>query len=266
MDEPVEDAALAEPDLATATAGELEEEPPAPAPPAPPPATAEDGGGEDGEPRRSPWTALALIALVVVLGLGAILLLGDGGDDQQASTTTTTAASTTRTTAATASEDCPTPNDDYQAVSDAPAGFTLEYPASWQPIREASGEERLLLSAGGECYFQVTVRRAAPATAQAEIQQALSGLELLTEPQSVTLNGLPATLYLYYTPKTEDSPVEGVHVHYFLLNGDQLYSMVFQALPTSELLDLVPAFDRVAKSFTLQAQTPAPGGTTTTGG
>lgn len=243
----------------------VEDEPPTtPAPPPPPAATgpADSGGGPPpGETPRSPWKAIALIALVVVLGLGAVLLLKDDGDDKQV------ASSTTTTTAATASDDCPTPNDEYTAVTDGPAGFTLEYPASWQPIREASGEERLLLSAGGQCYFQVTVRRAAsPESAQAEIDEALKDLEKIAEPQPVTLNGRPATLYLYYTPKTEDSPVEGVHVHYFLLNGDQVYSMVFQALPASELTDLVPAFDRVAKSFSLQPQTPTSGDTTTTTG
>lgn len=179
---------------------------------------------------------------VVVVGLGAFWLLRDDGE---------TASSTTTTTVA---------GDDFIAVRDAEAGFTIEHPKNWKPLREADGEERLLLSAGGQNYFQLKVRSVDPATVSSEVEAALNGLEMITEPQSVTLSGQPATLYLYYTPVTESSPVKGVHVHYFLLKTDRLWSLVFQALPSENLNDLVPVFDRVAKSFAIEEA----GATTTT--
>lgn len=200
---------------------------------------------------RSPLKAIALLVGVVIVGLGAFFLLKDDKDSASPTTTTTVAA------------------DEVVALRDAEAGFTVEVPKTWTSLRDADGEERVLLSAGGQNYFQLKVRTVDPATVSAEVESALNGLEMITEPQSVTLSGQPATLYLYYTPVTETSPVKGVHVHYFLLKTDRLWSLVFQALPSENLNDLVPVFDRVAKSFTIEdpaagtATTRAEGSTTT---
>lgn len=213
-----------------------------------PTATEPDAGDAPAKP--SPWKAVALIGAVLLVGLGAFFVLKDDGETAAPSATNTTVAR----------------SDDFIKVRDAQAGFSVEHPESWKPLREADGEERLLLTAGGQNYFQLKVRSVDPATAGAEIQTALEGLEMLTEPRSVTLSGQPATLYLYYTPVTEASPVKGVHVHYFVLQGERLFSLVFQALPAENLNNLVPVFDRVAKSFTIEASTapPAADSTTTT--
>lgn len=197
---------------------------------------------------RSPLKAIALLMGVVIVGLGAFFLLKDDEDSASPSSSTST------TVAA----------DEVVALRDAEAGFTVEVPKSWTPLRDADGEERVLLSAGGQNYFQLKVRTVDPATVSAEVESALNGLEMITEPQSVTLSGQPATLYLYYTPVTETSPVKGVHVHYFLLKTNRLWSLVFQALPSENLNDLVPVFDRVAKSFTIEE--PAAGTATTRAG
>jgi hypothetical protein len=228
--------------------------PPAPpvAPPPPSSATDDDDSAADGTAGgRSPVKAIALLVGVVIVGLGAFFLLKDDKDSASPSTTSTTVAS-----------------NEVVALQDAEAGFTIEVPKSWTSLRDADGEERVLLSAGGQNYFQLKVRTVDPATVSAEVDSALSGLEMITEPQSVTLSGQPATLYLYYTPVTESSPVKGVHVHYFLLKTDRLWSLVFQALPSESLNDLVPVFDQVAKSFKIEEQaatgtTEAEGSTTT---
>lgn len=219
--------------------------PPVSAPPPPPPSASDpgDAAGDGTGGGKSPLKAVALLAGVVILGLGAFFLLKDDNDAASPSTTSTTVASS-----------------EVVALKDAEAGFTIEVPKSWTSLRDADGEERVLLSAGGQNYFQLKVRTVDPATVSAEVESALNGLEMITEPQSVTLSGQPATLYLYYTPVTESSPVKGVHVHYFLLKTDRLWSLVFQALPSENLNELVPVFDQVAKSFTIDE--PAATGTT----
>lgn len=213
-----------------------------PPPPSTPTSAGGDGGRDGGEPTRtSPVKGAALLLVVVLVGFGAFFLLKD--DDKTASPSTTSSTAT--------------PGGEFVRVRDAQAGFSVEYPEGWKSLRDAEGEERLLLTVGGESYFQVKVRLVDPSTVEAEIDEALKGLKMITEPRSVTLSGEPAKLYLYYTPVTPESPEEGVHVHYFVLKDDRLYTLVFQALPAEELNALVPVFDRVAKSFTLEEPTTA---------
>ena len=226
--------------------------PPADSPPtsaaAPPSVPVGDPAVEARPPATAPgppWKAIATVLAVLLVGLGAFVLLRSDDDDTASPPTSTTVAA-----------------EDLVTVEDEAAGFTIAYPKTWKAIRPAEGEERLLLTVGGQSYFQLKVRTADPATVSQEIQSALADLEMLTEPRQVTLNGMPASLYLYYTPVTESSPEKGVHVHYFVLSGDRLYSMVFQALPAEELNDLVPVFDRVAKSLKItgaSATTPTTG-------
>jgi len=218
-----------------------------PLPPAPPVEAVDVGAAP---PKRS-WTPVVLVLLLVSVGVGAYFGFR-GDDDETAATTDTTAAAGA---------------DEFVAVHDAEAGFTVSHPKSWGEISPADGEQRLLLSAGGQNYFQVKVRPIDPATVDQQIAEALAGVKMVTEPREVTLNGIRTYYFLYFTPVTEKSPLEGVHAHYFMLNGDTLYTMVFQALPSAEFTKLAPTFDKVAESFQVDdpaATTATTGATSTT--
>ena len=226
---------------------ERSESPPlSPPPPAPP---VEEDLEEPGEPaaRKRSWTPVLLVLLLVSVSVGAYFGFR-GADDDDGSTTSTTGAS-----------------GEFITVNDKEAGFTVSYPGSWGELAPASGEQRLLVTAGGQNYFQVKVRPVDPATVDQQIAEALADVRMVTDPRQFTLNGVKTYYFLYYTPVTEASPTEGVHAHYFMINGDVLYTMVFQALPTDQFTALAPTFDQVAESFTVdQPVTPDPSATSPT--
>ena len=210
--------------------------PPLPPPPPAPPAADDvdlDEPREDGSPgRKRSWTPVFLLLLLLSVSVGAYFGFRGAGDDDPPSTSSTTGVA-----------------GEFITVHDKEAGFTVSYPESWGEIAPASGEQRLLVSAGGQNYFQVKVRPIDPATVDQQIVEALAEVKMITDPRQVELNGVKTYYFLYYTPVTEQSPVEGVHAHYFMINGDQLYTMVFQALPTDQFSGLAPTFDKVAESF-----------------
>jgi hypothetical protein len=77
---------------------------------------------------------------------------------------------------------------------------------------------------------------------------------------TVSINGLIGYYYLY-TFK-DATGLDGVHAHYFLFSGHNMYSIVFQALPASQFTRFAGIFDQIAQSFKVEAAT---GPTTTTG-
>ena len=227
---------------------ERSESPPlSPPPPAPP---VEEDLEEPAEPgaRKRSWTPVLLVLLLLSVSVGAYF--GFRGADDDGTTAPTTSAAT----------------GEFITVNDKEAGFTVSYPERWSELAPASGEQRLLLSAGGQNYFQVKVRPVDPATVDQQIAEALKDVRMVTDPRQFQLNGVKTYYFLYYTPITEDSPTEGVHAHYFVINGDVLYTMVFQALPTDQFSALAPTFDQVAESFQIDqpVTTPDPSATSPT--
>ena len=219
--------------------------PPLPPPPAPPVERDVDDVPPAAPARRMPtWLPLVIVLAVVALAVGAFLVLNKDDDETAAPGTSTTTAADT----------------EFVTVRDDEAGFTVSHPKNWVSLRPGEGEERLLVSAGGQNYFQLKVRNIDPAVVDQQIVEGLKDVRMVTEPRQFTLNGLSTYYFLYYTPVTEESPTEGVHAHYFIKNGDRLYTMVFQALPTDGFTDLAPTFDRVAESF--QVTAPAAAATT----
>lgn len=205
--------------------------PPPASPPLPPPPAPPVASGPDDQPEAAPsssgkrsWTPVLLVLLLVSVSVGAYFGFR-GGDDE------------------------PAPPADFVRVHDEEAGFSVSYPEIWTEVAPATADRRLLLSAGGDNSFLVRVQPVDPATAVEGIAAAMSGVRMVTEPRQFTLNGVQAYYFLYYTEVTEDSPVQGVHAHYFLVNGDTLYTMVFQAMPTEDFSRLAPVFDKVAESF-----------------
>lgn len=226
---PPVDLSAPESDEAPVAAERSESPPLAPPPPAPPVDEALEEPAEPGARKRS-WTPVLLVLLLLSVGVGAYF--GFRGADDGSTAPTTSAAS-----------------GEFITVNDKEAGFTVSYPEKWAELAPASGEQRLLLSAGGQNYFQVKVRPVDPATVDQQIAEALKDVKMVTDPRQFQLNGVKTYYFLYYTPITEKSPTEGVHAHYFVINGDVLYTMVFQALPTEQFSALAPTFDQVAESF-----------------
>lgn len=231
----------------------MAEEPSGPplAPPPPPPPTAEGDELADVTPpprRVEPWKILALVAALLAVGVG-IFLAGRDDDDEEAATTTTTAAAPA----------------DFVTVEDEEGGFTIQHPRSWVPLRDPAGDERLLLSAGGQNYLRVRVLSVDPNTdIRAGIEEGLrSEAVRVVKQQDITLNELPGLYYLY-TFTDETTRKDAVHAHYFLVRGQKMYTLVFQALPTEDFTKLAPVFDKVAESFRSTSDAPAPAPTSTT--
>lgn len=215
-----------------------------PPPPAPPAAGDEIEEAREVEPagtKRS-WTPVFLVLLALSVGVGGYFGFR-GADDGDGGTTTSTAAGAV---------------DGFVTVQDKQAGFTVSYPETWTEAAPATGDRRLLLDAGGENSFLVRVTPVEPGAAEEAIAEAMSEVELLTDPRQFELNGVKTYYFLYLTQVTEQSPVQGVHAHYFLISGNTMYTLVFQALPTPEFTKLAPTFDRVAESFQVDDPQPAP--------
>ena len=185
------------------------------------------------------------------MGLGAFLLGRETDDESEPGATGTTAPAVT------------TPAG-FVTVADDEGGFTIKHPKEWKSIRPPAGDERLLLSAGGQNYLRLRVVAIEPGIdVKSSIEQGLTseGVKVVKQ-QEITVNGIPGLYYLYTfsDPSTEK---EGVHAHYFLVRGQKMYTMVFQALPTEEFTRLAPVFDKVAESFTSTSDKPAPTPTST---
>lgn len=154
----------------------------------------------------------------------------------------------------------PTPADvgDFTEFRDEEWGFAVSYPSSWEQVATDDPSTRLLTTLNGA--HSILVRAV---TLDAEISEddladvrAFTdpivldgeGVEVLAEPSGVVVGGLPGIYYLY-TFTDAASGEEGVHLHYFLFDGDTMITIVLQALPSTDLDPLAPTFQTVIESF-----------------
>lgn len=185
---------------------------------------------------RSVWRRVLAVVVVLVLGAGTYVVLGTStGTDAATAPVAGTSALTT----------------DYTNTAD---GYRISYPASWERRTDAQGGLVLEVGAGNA----VSIRKFAlarvvdtgnvedlRAVTDAVLSDADAGLTILKTEQ-VNVVGLTGIYYLYYFPKGRQW---GVHAHYFLFRGKDMFAMVFQALPASEFTALAGTFDAVAESF-----------------
>ena len=221
---------------------------PPPAPATPPGPVAGDESGPQGPNVK---LLIAIMALVTVALLGAVIYLlvksdGDTKDPTVASTSSTTVNTT------------PVDTADWVTDTDEGSGFTIKRPKDWIVSSQPAGQNRLLLSAGEQNFLLVTARNVDPSTVTNEIQQAMSDLDIISGPDNLTIGGLPAVLYIYKTPLTEDNREEGVIIHYFIVRDSKMYSLIFQARPKDELNRLARVFNAVTNSFKSTSADPAP--------
>lgn len=233
-----------------------------PLPPAPPVGDADPGEDTKGDKVTSPLSGgppkamiLGVVALLGVLVVAFVLV-------KRISDKTTPDAATTSTTINTA----PVNTDNWAVAKDDESGFTLKYPKGWKIAGAPAGQNRLLITAGEQNFLLVTARNVDPTTLPDVIAQAMSDLDIISGPSELRVGGLKAVLYIYKSPVTADNPTDGVIIHYFVVRGSKLYSLVFQARPREELNRLATTFNAVVNTFqsTSDSRAPEPLATTST--
>jgi hypothetical protein len=178
--------------------------------------------------------ALAVVLLLIAAGVVVYLVYGRG-------------TSTPRATAAA------TPAS-YIVYTNEPLGYRIAYPSAWKQTTDGQGG--VVLQAGGQDAVNVrefTLQHAIN-TSNLSDMQAVTNAVLSTPnahltvlaSQRVSVGGLPGIYYLYYFPSGGE---QGVHGHYFLFNGNRMFTIVVQALPASDFQRLAKTFDAIAQSF-----------------
>ena len=140
---------------------------------------------------------------------------------------------------------------------DATAGFIISVPGNWLVLSRAN-DPGVQYTAGPDLKNFVAVRvfpnlgeSFGPSDSQIEkqyIDATLAGqpINVLSTTQ-VVINGLPGWQYVY----TFNDPKLGIgaHIHVFLFQQYRLHTIVFQALPRSNIDKLAPTFQKILNSY-----------------
>src|SRR5207237_10695321 len=136
----------------------------------------------------------------------------------------------------------------YVTYTDAAKNFRISYPPSWHRTTDAQGALDLHVSGRdavsiSEFTLAAEVNTTNVADMRAVTDAVLSApsahLTVLAS-QVVQVGKLTGLYYLYYFPAGAE---QGVHAHYFLFSGKQMYTLVFQALPVADFDSLANTFD-----------------------
>lgn len=148
------------------------------------------------------------------------------------------------------------PPASYDSYTDPSLGYRIAYPGTWR--QTADGQGGILLQAGGQDAVNIrefTLNHSVDPGSVPEMQAVTNAvlstpdahLAILAS-QQVSVGGVPGIYYLYYFTS---GGVQGVHGHYFLFRGRQMFTIVVQALPASDFQHLAPTFDSIVQSFKL---------------
>jgi len=206
--------------------------------------------------------------LVVALVVYAFVLSPSVG-------TGSTAAGGTPTTIDPEAPGTTLPEEDFTSFTSERLGFSIKFPKEWGFEEGAEGD--LFVDAGGDgdaVNTRLLHRTEVPTTAEnlenvKAFTDGVVGLNktaVILRQQAITLNGMPGYYYLY-TFTEQKTGAEGAHAHYFLFRGHNMYTLVFQALPSEGFTRLSKVFDQIASSFQTRPDTgppPTTAGTTTT--
>lgn len=139
--------------------------------------------------------------------------------------------------------------------SNAAAGYTVNYPASWR--RTAGPSNSVLFNLNGQDAVSIEdfPLKSAVNTGNLAAMRSVTDA-ILSDPtahltvlmtQQVSIGGLNGLYYLYYFPNGKGQ--EGVHGHYFLFHGTHMYTLVFQASSAAAFQHIASSFDAIADSF-----------------
>lgn len=155
-------------------------------------------------------------------------------------------------------EPTPAPVDlgDFTEFRDDEWGFALSYPSEWERVSTDDPAVRLLVTPDGQNSILVRAVTLEVEVTEDDLPSVrtltddLIGdeVEILAEPAGVVLGELPG-IYYVYTFVDAASDQEGVHLHYFVFDGDTMITIVLQALPAEVLDPLAPTFQAVIESF-----------------
>jgi hypothetical protein len=198
-----------------------------------------------------------LTLVVVALGVGGIALSRNA--KKKSSAAPTTQPTTTLFTL---------PDNAFVTFRDPETGFTIRYPRGWQRSEAPLREIRLQVSDGKQYACRLQVRRTEEATTPANLgnlQPVMLGFigsdKQVLKQDPLSVNGLIGFRFIYtFTDPT--SGLEAAHEHYFLFQGHKMFSIVFEALPSSDFGKIEGVFDQMLQSF---HSDPEPDTTTTTG-
>ena len=147
---------------------------------------------------------------------------------------------------------------------DPETGFAISHPRRWRRLPSGDSLVRLIVAGGGGSLLVRTSplgQRERPATLTSAKKltdrwvRSVKSVKLLRPAKQVELGGLPGYLYLY-TFRDRGTRERGAHAHYFLFRGGTVFTLVFQALPSTTFTGLAPLFDRIASTFRAEQARP----------
>ncbi len=199
--------------------------------------------------RRQVLILSVLTGVVVLIGVMAFVL-SRGALDEGEGTAPATTPTSTRT--------APTiPATDLQVYRDTETGFSVKYPKTWPKYVPPVGDIRLVVQGSEHDGFSVRILPIqTPATEEnignfkAVTDAIVFGDQRnkLLQEQLVRLNG-HLTYYYLYTFEDDNSRQQGVHAHYFVFEGNRMFSLVFQSVPADDFTRQAGIFDQIAESF-----------------
>lgn len=153
--------------------------------------------------------------------------------------------------------------DDLVEFESAEGGFAISHPKDWERIEPPPDSAvKLVATPDDRSSLQVSTTDLGfsvgpdelPGMRQyttSRIESSGENVDIMAGPSRVELDGLPGHVYIY-TFVDPDTGETGVHSHYFLFDGDRMFTLVFQALPEDRYEELAPLFDTIAESFRRQ--------------
>lgn len=153
------------------------------------------------------------------------------------------------------------PEDLVEFTSDE-GGFAISYPKRWERIETPpDSPTKLVVTADEKNSLKVSTVNLGFSVGSEElagmreytsrIVNSGDDIDVVAGPSRVELDGLPGHVYIY-TFTDPDTGETGVHSHYFLFDGDTMFTLVFQALPQEHYEELAPLFDTIAETFRTQ--------------
>jgi hypothetical protein len=186
------------------------------------------------------------------------------------------AASQTTTTSVDPSAPGPSlPASAFSRFTSDKQGFSIDYPKDWGVYTAENGALDIDAGGDGDAVSVSLLRRTDVATTVENlpnIKAVTDGIVAsnksaqILKVQAIMVDGMPGYYYLY-TFTDGETGAEGAHAHYFLFRGRNMYTMIFQALPSDGFARLSSVFDQMAESLrTVPDNGPAPEATPTTFG
>lgn len=182
-----------------------------------------------------------------------------------------------------ANRDAPAPaakddSTEMVPIEDRDDGFAIDLPGNWVFLEQEQEDPQIRMVVGDEATQNNLRLRISPlpqpvvvnddtpdnviAGLQAQFDQYIDNGEnvrKVIQRQRVKINGVQGWWYLYTFNKAGGEE-EGVHSHFFMLGGEKLYTLVFQAIPATAYEKYAATFDKIISSFEIldREASPAP--------